>query len=222
VARILIAEDEPLIVSFIEKGLKGNGFVTLSVDDGATAAELARDADFDLLLLDVGLPKLNGFEVLDEVRGRGETLPIILLTARTEVEATVKGFELGADDYLAKPFRFEELLVRIRARVRDRSRQAQTTPAVVAANGVELDVHTRRATVDGREVDLSAKEYLLAETLIRHAGQVLTREQLLNQAWGYDFDPESNVVDVYIRYLRKKLGPDTIQTIRGAGYRFIA
>jgi DNA-binding response OmpR family regulator len=221
-ARILIAEDEPLIVSFIEKGLRGNGFVTMAVDDGASAAQFARDTDFDLLLLDVGLPKLNGFEVLDEVRGRGETLPIILLTARSEVEATVKGFELGADDYLAKPFRFEELLVRIRARVRDRSRPAQMNASVVAANGVELDAHTRKATIDGRQVELSAKEYLLAETLIRHAGQILTREQLLNHAWGYDFDPESNVVDVYIRYLRKKLGAATIQTVRGAGYRFVA
>jgi DNA-binding response OmpR family regulator len=221
-ARILIAEDEPLIVSFVEKGLRSNGFVTMAVDDGATAAELARDADFDLLLLDVGLPKLNGFEVLNEVRGRGETLPIILLTARSEVEATVKGFELGADDYLSKPFRFEELLVRIRARVRDKSARASMSTSTVAANGIELDVHTRRATVNGQQVDLSAKEYLLAETLIRHAGQVMTREQLLNHAWGYDFDPESNVVDVYIRYLRKKLGPDTIETVRGAGYRFVA
>lgn len=216
--RILIVEDEPGIATFLEKGLRANGFTTVTVDDGNLAASLARDEDFDLVVLDLGLPGRDGMEVLSEVRGRGERLPVIILTARDGVEHTVGSFERGADDFLAKPFRFEELLARVRARLR-----ASTTPTeeptTLRAGSVSLDVRTRRATVEGREVDLTAREYSLLETFLRHPDQVLSREQLLSMVWGYDFDPGSNVVGVYVRYLRRKLGDDVVETVRGMGYR---
>jgi len=218
VNRILIADDEVRIVSFIEKGLRAAGFSTIAVHDGESAARLARDDDFDLLILDIGMPRLNGFEVLEQVRGRGERLPIIMLTARDEVGATVAGFEGGADDYVTKPFRFDELLARVRARLRTSSRD--DADRYRSAAGVTLDVLERRVHVDGDEVELSDKEFRLADILMSHAGQVLSREQLLSRVWGYDFDPGSNVVDVYVGYLRKKLGATRIETVRGAGYRF--
>ena len=216
-ARILIAEDEPRIASFLEKGLRANGYTTVTVGDGRSAATLARDDDFDLVILDLGMPRCDGFEVLRRVRGRGERLPIIVLTARDELDATVAGFEHGADDYVTKPFRFDELLARIRARLRDPGRSDDRTLEV---GKVRLDLRARVATVQGDEVALSSREFALAETLMTHAGAVLSREQLLSRVWGYDFDGGSNVVEVYVRYLRKKLGADTIETIRGAGYRF--
>ena len=180
------------------------------------AAALARDEDFDLVILDLGLPSLDGMEVLDRIRRRGDRLPVIVLTARSEVHDTVKGLEAGADDYVTKPFRFEELLARIRVRLRG---QATGDPTVLTAGDVSLDVRTRRATVGDRSVELTAREYALLETFLRHTDQVLSREQLLDMVWGYDFDPGSNVVDVYVRYLRRKLGEDVIETIRGMGYR---
>ena len=215
-ARILIAEDEPRIASFLEKGLRANGYTTVVVDDGRTAAALARDDDFDLLILDLGLPELDGMEVLTRVRAAGNRLPVVILTARTEVGATVAGFEGGADDYVTKPFRFEELLARVRARLRS---EPGGDPNVHRVGGLSLDVRTRRAEIDGRTVELTAREYALLETLLRHPDQVLSREQLLSMVWGYDFDPGSNVVEVYVRYLRKKLGDGVIETVRGMGYR---
>jgi two-component system, OmpR family, copper resistance phosphate regulon response regulator CusR len=216
VTRILIAEDEERIVSFLEKGLRSAGYTTLAVGDGIDALSLARDDSFDLLVLDLGLPGLDGQEVLRRMRTRGEKMPVVILTARAGVEDTVAGLEGGADDYVAKPFRFEELLARIRVRLRDSGEDEVT---VVRAGGVSLDVRTRRAAVEGRTVELTAREFTLLETLMRHAGQVMSREQLLSHVWGYDFDPGSNVVDVYIRYLRRKLGPEVITTVRGMGYR---
>jgi two-component system copper resistance phosphate regulon response regulator CusR len=216
VARILIAEDEPRIASFLEKGLRANGFTTTVVDDGLTAVAVARDGDYDLLVLDLGLPGLHGLEVLRQLRQRGERLPVVILTARDEVETTVDGFARGADDYVTKPFRFEELLARIRVRLRP---EAGTDVGLLRAGDLVLDVRTRRATAGGRTVELTAREFALAETFLRHPDQVLSREQLLSHVWGYDFDPESNVVDVYVRYLRRKLGDGLIETVRGMGYR---
>jgi DNA-binding response OmpR family regulator len=217
VTRILIVEDEERIVSFLQKGLRANGYTTMAVSDGRDAADVARDEDFDLVILDLGLPGLDGREVLRRMRSRGERLPVIVLTASDTVEDTVAGLEGGADDYVTKPFRFEELLARIRARLRDEP-VAEST--LLRSGGVTLDLRTRRAMVDGRSVELTAREFVLAETLLRHAGQVLSREQLLSHVWGYDFEPDSNVVEVYVRYLRRKLGAATIETVRGMGYRF--
>lgn len=216
VPRILIAEDEARIVSFLEKGLAAAGYATLAVGDGIDALSLARDESFDLLVLDLGLPGIDGHEVLRRMRARGEHMPVIILTARAGVDDTVAGLEGGADDYVTKPFRFEELLARIRVRLRDAG-AAETT--VLRAGDVTLDVRTRRAAVGDRVVELTAREFALLETMLRHAGQVMSREQLLSHVWGYDFDPGSNVVDVYVRYLRKKLGDGTIETVRGMGYR---
>ncbi|QGG94480.1 response regulator transcription factor [Actinomarinicola tropica] len=215
-SRILIAEDEERIVSFLEKGLRAAGYTTMAVGDGVDAVALARDESFDLLVLDLGLPGIDGQDVLRRIRARGERMPVIILTARTGVEDTVAGLEGGADDYVPKPFRFEELLARIRVRLRDTGTDEVT---VLRAGDVVLDVRTRRAQVGERNVELTAREFALLETLMRHAGQVMSREQLLSHVWGYDFDPGSNVVDVYVRYLRKKLGADTIETVRGMGYR---
>ncbi len=215
-SRILIAEDEPGIASFLEKGLRAAGHSTLVVEDGLLAAGAARDSDFDLLILDLGLPGIDGTVALAEIRARGERLPVIILTARAGVADTVAGLEGGADDYVTKPFVFDELLARVKARLRDQGTPEQLE---LAAGGVSLDLMTRRALVNGAEVELSAREFILAETLFRHPGQVLSRQQLLSTVWGYDFDPGSNIVDVYVGYLRKKLGKDLIETVRGMGYR---
>ena len=217
--RILIAEDEPRLASFLEKGLRSNGFVTTWAEDGDRATVLARDDDFDLLVLDLGLPGKDGTAVLRELRASGQRMPVIILTARDDVSDKVGGLEGGADDYVTKPFRFEELLARVRARLRDERTVERT---VLRAGAIVLDLRTRRASTDGRTVDLTAREFTMLEVLIRHAGQVLSREQLLSHVWGYDYDPGSNVVDVYVGYLRKKLGPDSIETVRGMGYRLAA
>jgi DNA-binding response OmpR family regulator len=219
VNRILIAEDEPRLASFLEKGLRANGFVTTVVGDGVTASTMARDDEFDLLVLDLGLPGRDGTVVLRELRAAGQRMPVVILTARDDVSDKVAGLEGGADDYVTKPFRFEELLARVRARLRD---ERSVEPTVLRAGGVTLDLRTRRASTNGQTIDLTAREFTMLEVLIRHAGQVLSREQLLSHVWGYDYDPGSNVVDVYVGYLRKKLGPDSIETVRGMGYRLAA
>jgi two-component system copper resistance phosphate regulon response regulator CusR len=217
VTRILIAEDEERIASFVEKGLRANGFSTQVAAEGEEALRLARSRRFDLLILDLGLPGKDGFEVLRELREAGSQLPVVILTARGSVGDTVAGLEGGADDYITKPFRFEELLARVRVRLRG-ERAAELT--VLNAGDATLDLRMRQVIVEGRAVDLSAREFALAELFFRHAGQVLSREQLLSHVWGYDFDPGSNIVDVYVGYLRKKLGKDRITSIRGMGYRF--
>ncbi len=214
--RILIAEDEPRIASFLEKGLRSNGFTTTVAETGTDAALMAIGGHFDLLILDLGLPGKDGSQVLREIRKRENRLPVIILTARGGLDDTVAGLEGGADDYVTKPFRFEELLARIRVQLRD---SGEPEPTMLSAGMVSLDLRTRRARVGERTVELTAREFTLMETLLRHPGQVLSREQLLSHVWGYDFDPNSNVVDVYIRYLRRKLGNDLIETVRGMGYR---
>jgi len=216
VKRILIAEDEVRIASFVEKGLRANGFTPTLVGDGQTAYDYAMSGEFDLLVLDIGLPLMDGFAVLRQLRGASNVMPVVILTARDSLTDTVAGLEGGADDYVPKPFRFEELLARIRLRLRE-DRAPEVT--VFTCGALSLDLRTRRADVAGRTTELSAREFALAEVFLRNPGQVLSREQLLSQVWGYDFDPGSNVVDVYVRYLRKKLGVERIQTVRGMGYR---
>ncbi|WP_350275168.1 response regulator transcription factor [Kribbella sp. HUAS MG21] len=216
--RILIAEDEDRIASFVERGLRSNGFVTTVVGDGQTAYQEGATGNYDLLILDIGLPRLDGFTVLRRLREARVTMPVVILTARDSVRDTVAGLEGGADDYIAKPFAFEELLARVRLRLR-----AESTPdtGILQVGSLSLDLRTRRAFVGDRSVELTAREFLLTEVFCRHPDQVLSREQLLSQVWGFDFDPGSNVVDVYVRYLRRKLGADRIQTVRGMGYRLV-
>lgn len=214
---ILIAEDETRISAFIARGLESAGYLTQVVEDGADALDIALAGDVDLMVLDVGLPSMDGFEVLRHLRGQGSTIPVIMLTARSSTRDTVDGLDAGANDYMAKPFKFDELLARVRSRLRE---NVATGTIAVTHGDVVLDVLSRRATVAGREIDLSAREFALAEQFLRHPRQVLSREQLLSRVWGMDFDPGSNVVDVYVRYLRGKFGHERITTVRGAGYRW--
>lgn len=214
---ILLVEDEPRIAAFVSRGLESAGYTTVIVDDGAEGLLRALAGDIDLVLLDVGLPTLDGFDVLRQLRAHGSSVPVIMLTARSSTRDTVEGLDAGANDYVAKPFTFEELLARVRSRLRE---SAMAAGVSVAHGDVVLDVLGRRATVDGREVELSAREFALAEQFLRNPGRVLSREQLLSRVWGMDFDPGSNVVDVYVRYLRGKLGVHHIITVRGSGYRW--
>ena len=202
--------------------MRANGFATSVVGDGRAARAAAASGDFDLLILDIGLPGMDGFQVLDRLRNQGSRVPVIVLTARDSVTDTVSALEGGADDYMAKPFRFAELLARVRLRLRQLQSSEGSQLDALEAGGVRLDLRTRRATIEGREIDLSAREFTLAEIFMRHPGQVLSREQLLDHVWGLDFDPGSNVVDVYVGYLRRKFGADSIATVRGMGYRFRA
>ncbi|OKH29165.1 response regulator transcription factor [Chroogloeocystis siderophila] len=218
-SHILIAEDEPRIASFLEKGLKAAGFTTAIVKDGNEVIVMIQSDRFDLLLLDIGLPGKDGWQVLEELRGLGEQLPIIILSARDDINDKVAGLEGGADDYVTKPFRFEELLARVRLRLRDKHVPKVNEEIVLKVGDITLDLRARKATVGDRLVELPAREFTLAETFLRHPGQILSREQLLNRVWGYNYDPGSNIVDVYVGYLRKKLGNKFIETVRGIGYR---
>lgn len=219
-ARILLAEDEPRIASFVSRGLEAHEFTVTVAADGREALNFARYGDFDLMILDIGLPNLDGFEVLERLRGSGSTMPVLILTARDSAVDTVAGLEGGADDYMAKPFSFDELLARVRLRVRQSNSSPGADTTTLHAGPVSLDLRTRQVTVDGHVEELSAREFAMLEMFLSHPGQVLSREQLLSGVWGYDFDPGSNVVDVYVRYLRRKVGADRIVTVRGMGYRF--
>ncbi|WP_313409754.1 response regulator transcription factor [Aeromicrobium sp.] len=215
--RILVVEDEARIASFIAKGLRAEGFTPTVVGDGITGFDYAMSGEFDLIVLDIGLPGMDGFTVLERLREEGSALPVIVLTARDSVTDTVAALEGGAADYMSKPFRFAELVARVRLRLRSTGQTVVNED--LTAGDVRLDLRSRRAYVGEREVELSAREFALAEVLIRHRGQALSREQLLSHVWGYDFDPGSNVVDVYVGYLRKKLGAALVTTVRGVGYR---
>ncbi len=218
-ARILIVEDEQRIASFVAKGLKAEGHGVQVATDGQSGLDEALGGGFDLMILDIGLPGMSGFDVLDQLRAQGSRMPVIVLTARDSVTDTVSALDGGADDYMSKPFRFAELLARVRVRLRQSQDVAVPTDDELRVGELRLDLRTRRATVAGREVDLSTREFALAEVFLRNPGQVLSREQLLDHVWGYDFDPGSNVVDVYVGYLRRKLGTSAISTVRGVGYR---
>jgi DNA-binding response OmpR family regulator len=217
--RILVIEDEPRIASFIEKGLRSEGYTPTVVGDGISGFDCAVSGEFDLAVLDIGLPGMDGFALLDQLRSSGSSMPVIVLTARDSGTDTVRGLEGGADDYMAKPFRFAELMARIRLRLRTRSDSPVDQATVLEHGAVRRDLLTRQASVDGLVTDLSAREFALAEMFLRHPGQVLSREQLLSHVWGSEYDPGSNVVDVYVGYLRRKLGPALITTVRGMGYR---
>ncbi len=215
-SRILIAEDEAGIASFLIKGLTADGHTPTVAKDGNEALAQERSGEFDLIVLDLGLPGRDGLSVLQELRRERIAIPVIILTARDSIDDLVGGLDAGADDYIAKPFRFDELLARIRSRLRDSHQPPSTT---LRHGDVVVDVATRRVERAGDAVELTAQEFLLAETFLTHPRQVLSRQQLLSRVWGYNFDVGSNVVDVYVGYLRRKLGVDFVMTVRGVGYR---
>ena len=217
-SKILLVEDADRIASFVQKGLEANGFDVTRTASGEDAIRLLVAAEFDLVILDIGLPGIDGFEVLRRARGQGIQTPVIVLTARDSVDNTVASFAGGADDYMGKPFSFDELLARVRARI-SKPKISEPSQNNLAVGSITLNLLTRKVTRAGNEYELTAREYGILEYLMRHPGQIISREQLLSEVWSYDHDPESNVVDVYVRYLRQKLGDDAIQTVRGVGYR---
>jgi DNA-binding response OmpR family regulator len=214
--KVLIVEDEAKIASFIVKGLEGAGYETEHVVTGAEAIE--RAPDVDVIVLDLGLPDVDGIDVLGRVREMDLETQVIVLTARAELADRVHGLEHGADDYLVKPFAFEELLARIRARVRALE---QVERRHLSADGIRMDLLDRKVSVDGRVVELPARQFELLEVFLRAPGAILGRDQLLERVWGLPFDPGTNVVDVYVGYLRRKIGSDRIETVRNRGYRLV-
>jgi DNA-binding response OmpR family regulator len=223
--RILVAEDDPAIVSFLVKGLKAEGYATAVAGDGDEAIRLLTNAfeSFDLVLLDLGLPGTSGLDVLATLRQRDPALPVIVLTARAEIADKVRGLELGANDYVTKPFSFAELLARIRATLRSAT---QPTTNELVVGDLRLDLFTKVAWRAERRIDLAPREWALLELFMRQPTHVLSRTRILNEVWEYGFDPGNNVVDVYVSYLRKKINFDDVEplilTVRGAGYRLVA
>ncbi|MDX6616804.1 MAG: two-component system, OmpR family, response regulator [Solirubrobacterales bacterium] len=221
--RVLVVEDERPIAEFIERGLSEEGYDVTAVHDGEEGLTRALSGEFSVVLLDVLLPKLGGFDVLKRIRAEDPALPVIMLTALGETADKVAGLDSGANDYLAKPFAFDELLARIRAQLRDPSPAGGNTLRV---GGLELDFRTRRVEREGEEIPLTTREFELLAHLMRHPDQVLSRAQLLSAVWGYDYDPGTNVLEVYVGYLRRKLsangGVSPIQTVRSAGYRLVS
>jgi DNA-binding response OmpR family regulator len=213
---VLLVEDEHSIASLVTKGLGARGFDVRSVASGAEA-EAAISAEIDIVVLDLELPDIDGLEVLRRIRERAPRLPVVILTARRDIEDRVRGLDLGAEDSVAKPFAIEELAARLRARLRPRTDALRLT-----VGDLELDLIARRARVGEGVVWLTPREFALLEMLMRHAGTTVTRPELLSEVWSLDFDPRSNLVDVYVRYLRRKLGPGWITTERGVGYRIVA
>lgn len=213
---VLIVEDEAGIAEFVRNGLEAAGYAVEVADNGADGLALAMRDDVDLVVLDLALPVLSGEEVLRRIRQRRPALPVIVLTAKDAVSDRVANLDAGADDYVVKPFSFSELLARIRARLRTPD---QPQSASIVVGDLTLDLRSRVVSCGGEVVKLSAREFELCEVFMRHVGHVLSQEQLLDRVWGYDFDGSSNVVEVYVRHLRRKLGAHRIETVRGAGYR---
>jgi two-component system, OmpR family, copper resistance phosphate regulon response regulator CusR len=220
VVNVLVVEDEELIASFLMKGLRAHGYGVEWVNSGREGLERATHSDVSLVILDLGLPDLDGTEVLQKLRERGATVPILVLSARGRVDERVKGLDLGADDYLTKPFAFEELLARVRANLRSRSPAPPNTRLHVG--GIYIDLLLRKVTINGRPASLSDREFSLLKAFLTYPSQVLSRQELLSMAWGMHFDTRTNLVDVYVRYLRRKLGQRVIETVHGAGYRLRA
>lgn len=214
---VLVVQDDPRVTSFIKRGLEAEGFAVRTTSDGAEGLNMSRSLDFDLIVLDLPLPAVSGEEILATLRAAGSTVPVIVLADEDATSDGVDILNAGADDYLTRPCDFDELLARIRARLRTADQPVSTT---ISHGRVTIDVLTREVSIEGRSVGLSPREFAVLETMMRHGGQVLSQAQLLNQVWGYDRDPGSNVVEVYVGYLRKKLRRDVVETVRGAGYRF--
>lgn len=219
--RILVIEDEIRIQAFLARGLEAEGYAVAAADNGRDGVVLATTERWDLVVLDLLLPGINGLRVLEEIRRTCPELPVVILSARADLPTKLKGFELGARDYLQKPFSLDELLARIRVQLRDT--RPPDVEHSVRAGCVVLDLARRQARIGDVVTDLSDREFRLLHQLLLHAGEVISRERLLAEVWGYSFDPRSNVVDVCVRRLRQKLGPDApIETIRHAGYRLVA
>ena len=218
---MLIVEDDPGVARFLERGLAAHGHRALTADNGQDGVQMAADESVDFVLLDIMLPGMNGQEVLRRIRARRPGVPVLMLTARDEVRDKVRALDGGADDYLSKPFDLEELLARMRALVR---RADQPQSSRIELGDLKIDLLSHRVWRGEKLVDLSSREFALLEYFVRHQGQVLSRQQILSAVWDYAFDPGSNVVDVYVSYLRNKLDrrgePSFIATVRGAGYRF--
>ncbi|HLE89843.1 MAG TPA: response regulator transcription factor [Anaerolineales bacterium] len=218
--RILIVEDEAGVAGFVEQGLTEAGYAVDVARDGSEGLEYALAFEYDVMVLDIMLPKMNGLDLLHEIRDQRVKVPVLLLTARDGVDDRVKGLDVGADDYLVKPFAFPELLARIRALLR---RPPLQSGNLLSMNDLEMDVTRREVRRAGKKIELSPREFSLLELLLRHPNQVLTRTQIVEHVWNFDFYGDTNVVDVYIGYLRRKIDsgfvPPLIQTVRGVGYR---
>jgi DNA-binding response OmpR family regulator len=214
---VLVVQDDARIASFIKRGLEADGFAVRTASDGADGLRLTESSDFDLIILDLLLPTVTGEEFLIRLRETGSAVPVIVLTAKDAISDRVANLDAGADDYVTKPFSFAELLARVRARLRSSD---QTDSTTISHGRVTIDVLAREAEIEGRSVELTSREFALLETLMHHPGQVLSQPQLIDQVWGYDHDTRSNVVEVYVGYLRRKLDPAVVETVRGAGYRF--
>ena len=221
--RILVIEDERTLAGFIEQALRADGYAVTLCHDGPSGEAAALTGDYALVLLDLTLPGKDGLDVLRGIRALMPELPVIALTARAAIEQRVEGLDRGANDYVTKPFSFEELLARVRAQLRS---PGQRESSVLEAGDIRIDLRTRRIQRDGHDVQLTAREFEVLAYLMRHPDQVLSREQILNAVWGFDFDPGTKVLEVYIGYLRRKLCPeneaDPIDTVRNVGYRLRA
>lgn len=218
--QILVVEDESALATFIARALHAAGFTVAIAPDGVCGEAMALTRNVELVLLDVVLPERDGLAVLRAIRAHKPMLPVILLTVRDDVAARIEGLELGADDYVTKPFALDELVARVRARLR---RPGQVNARLLQVGDLSIDLGTRRVIRDGRQVELTAREFGLLAYLMRHPDQVLSREQILSAVWDFDFDPRTKVLEVYIGYLRRKLcasgRPDPIETVRQVGYR---